>query len=268
MTDASLLVAMVLKVAMVSLRMGALWMFFPIFSHGGIPVPVRVAGTLSLSAAMLPLVGHTLPTWGVVHPPQLAELVAFVVREFAFGAGMGLTAKWIFSTAIGAAEWVGHQMGFSAGSMMDPTFETHTTSWSEFHNWLAIMLFFSVGGHWWMIESLASSYRVDITEIFARLSDTQAGLTYWAEVGHQFFIWMLKLAGPMTVVLLLLQASLGILSRFIPQINIWSVSLPITLGLGVLVFSMLSPMYGNALQHMFTATKELDQLWVRYVGAR
>ena len=72
----------------------------------------------------------------------------------------------------------------------------------------------------------------------------------------------------MVVVLLLLQAALGILSKFIPQINIWSVSIPVTIGVGIMLFIILSPIYADALGGLFNVEKESNYLWLKAMGAR
>ena len=258
----------ILQVVMVLMRVGALWMFFPIFSQGTIPAPVRLAGALTLSLALLPLAGPHLPPWTLQALPGNGEIASFVFREFVIGAGMGLSARWMFSAVVAAAQWVGTQMGFSSAGLFDPEFGQSDSSWADFHQWVAITLFLAIGGHWWLIQAIADSYQFDFANWFARLSELQRGSAYWAELGTSFFVWMLKLSAPLAVVLLLIQAALGILSKFIPQMNIWSVSLPITIAAGVFLFSVLSPMYGDALTQLFGSTREVSQTWIRFLGTR
>ena len=117
------LVTPILQILMISLRAGSLWMFFPIFGNARIPHMVRLSGALTLSTALLPMAGPQLPKWSLTHAPALYDLVSFVAREFLLGAGMGLAARWIFSTVQASAHWVGMQMGFSAGGHLDPEYQ-------------------------------------------------------------------------------------------------------------------------------------------------
>jgi flagellar biosynthesis protein FliR len=267
-TDPGALFDFVLKILMVSLRAGSLWLFFPVFSQPGIPGIVRITGAFAISVALIPVASPHLPAWSSAHLPGMAESFFFVLRELVIGAGMGLVSKWIFSSILAAAHWAGTQMGFSVGGLVDPEFQTDDSAWARFHQWVGIMLFLAVGGHFLLIEALAESYRHDLSNVLVRLGDPQAGLHFWAEIGGRFFTWMLKLAGPIAVVSLVLQAALGVLSKFVPQINIWAVSFPITIGVGVLVFTMLSPHYGDALVGLFNVTRESNYLWLRFLGAR
>ncbi|MBS1982971.1 MAG: flagellar biosynthetic protein FliR [Bdellovibrionales bacterium] len=253
---------------MILLRAGTLWMFFPIFGQAAIPAMVRLSGAVTLSVALLPTVGASLPPWNLVHPPSSYEMIAFATREMLIGAGMALTARWIFSSVVASAHWIGMQMGFSAGSVIDPERGSTDSSWAELQQFSAIILFFGIGGHLFLIQAIADSYKFDFSDFAVRITDAKLGIQYWGEVGARFFAWMLRLSGPLVAVLLLLQAALGILSKFIPQINIWSVSIPITIGVGVIVFVLLSPLYGDALTTLFSVERETNYLWLKAMGAR
>jgi len=258
----------ILQTALVLLRVGALWMFFPVFGQGGVPGTVRMAGALALSLSLVTTVQGSLPPWTLTNLPQTAEILAFVTREFIIGAGMGLVSRWGFASCMAAAQWAGTQMGFAQAGLFDPEFSQSDSSWATFNNWIAIMLFLGVGGHLLLIQGVVESYNFRFDDVFAHLTDPNKGALFWTEVGKRFFVWMLKLAAPLAVVLLLIQGAMGILSKFIPQMNVWAVSLPVTLGLGVLVFTLLSPMYGDALSDLFVSSREMTGLWTRFLGTR
>lgn len=255
-----------MQVALVLMRVGALWMFFPIFAHGSIPGPVRMAGAITLSVALVPVAAGRLPAWSLTQAPEAGELVLFVIREVLIGAGMGLVARFFFSAASSSAHWLGMQMGFSAGGILDPEFQQQESPWGEFHNWVAMVVFFSVGGHLLLIRAIADSYQVSWDPMFQRLGDPAAGAEFWVEVGKSFFNWVLKLSGPMVTVLLLIQSALGILSKFVPQINIWSVSIPITIAAGVIVTALLSPVYFETLSALMEADVLAARSWMRAMG--
>jgi flagellar biosynthetic protein FliR len=258
----------IFTIFLVVCRVGALWIFFPIFGSLSVPPQVRVAGALVLSVALAPLVGPFLPAWSIAKLPGTLELVSFVVREFLVGALMGLVARWMFSVAIASAHWVGMQMGFAMGDMFNPETGANESAWAEMHNWIAMVLFLGIGGHYLLIQALRDSYALDPSLFLTRIMDPGLAPQFWTEVGSQFFIWMIRLAGPMVVVLFLLQAGLGVLSKFIPQINIWIVSIPITIGLGVFAFSLLSPMYGDALGQLFEAQQGSSRMVLKFLGGR
>ncbi len=268
MQNAETLMTTILQVAMVSLRIGTLWIFFPFFSRQAIPMSVRVAGMLTLSLALLPIAAAKLPVWTLSAPPTAWEGLAYIVTELFIGLGMGFLARLFFFAILSSAEWTSMQIGFSASSMFNPDFDGADTSWAVFCDWVAIMLFLGIGGHWMLLEALASSYKFEFQDLFLRITDPRLGFSFWAELGTSFFVWVIKLSGPMVVVVFILQIALGVLSKFVPQINVWSVSMPITLLLGVFFFTLLSPMYGDALSKIFEHAASSGQIWMKYLGAR
>jgi len=256
----------ILGLIQVLLRVGCFWMFFPVFGATSTPAPIRVAGAFCLSFALQPVVAMHLEPWRLDRLPDTSQLFLFALRELAIGAGMGLVCRWMIGTCVAAAHWVGAQMGFSQGGMFNPEFDTSESAWAELHQWMCLTLFLSVGGHYLLLQALKDSYAMDASRVFANLGDLRSGRLLWIEVGSRFFKWMLQLAAPLTVVLLVLQAALGVLSKFIPQMNIWAVSVPITLGVGVFVFSLLSPLYGDALGSLVLSTHDLARIWLRYLS--
>lgn len=262
------LLEIVFDILWVVLRVGAAWMFFPVLSHPSIPMTVRSSMALAFSVALYPLVKSSLPEWSPLAPPALGILVLDVMKELTLGIGMGLVSRWVFTSIMAAAQWVGMQIGFSSGSVVDPESGNQETSWAEFHNWIGIMFFFGVGGHYWILQALTDSYLFNFSTMFERLTDAKMSFGFWSEVGTQFFVWMLKLSGPLVVATLLLQIALGVLSKFIPQINVWLVSIPITLGAGVFLFTILSPMYGNAIEEVLLGFRESQYMWLNFVGVR
>ena len=268
MTDGSLLLGYVLQLAMVLVRVLGLWAFFPIFSRSTIPVLVKMSGGVAIAMALTPSVSPLLPQWTISRLPETYDIFKFVLSELVIGAGMGLVVKWIFTSCLAGAQWVGTQIGFSMGAMFDPEMGGNETSWAEFNNWIFVMIFFSVGGHHLMLQGLVDSYNFKFDDMFSHLSQVREASQLWGWAGDQFFAWMLKLSAPLVVIVLGIQAAMGVLSKFVPQINVWMVSIPITIGLSVLVFSFLSPVYGDALKDLAIFNFQGQQVWLKYLGAR
>ncbi len=258
----------IFQLALVMCRVLSLWMFFPFFGNTQIPMTVRFFGGVALSLSLLGLVSPHLPKWSLSALPDNSSLLYFTVREFIIGAGMGLVVRWAFTAAQASAEWMGMQMGFSAAELFNAETQTQESAWTQFHAMLALLVFIGIGGHWFLLRALVESYQFDFTQMFQHMTDVQRAATFWSEVGQSFFMWMLKLAGPLMVVVFLLQAGLGVLSKFIPQINLWILSIPLTIGVGIFVFTLLSPLYGDALGTLFVATGKSTYGWLNFLGTR
>ncbi len=266
--DIAALFEPIIKTLMVLCRVGAFWAFFPFVLQLNVPGTVRVSSALALSLALLPVVGPYLPVWKIDAPPMIAELLGFAVKEIFVGVFLALVAKWFFSAITGAAQWAGTQMGFSAGSIVNPDFEDVDTSWAQFHGWLGLMIYFALGGHYVTLSALIDSYRFDLSNLVDRITTGTAAFEFWSEVGQGFFLWMLKLSGPLVVVTLVLQAAMGVLSKFVPQINIWTVSIPVTLGVGVLVFMLIAPNYPEVIGGLMEEARRSQMILLHFMGTR
>ncbi len=258
----------IIKIVMILFRVAGFWMFFPWVLALTIPTIVRVSSALALSMALLPVVGSKLPLWSSMNPPTFPQVIAFGIKEVMIGVALALVAKWFFASILGAAQWVGMQIGFSAAALMNPDFESGDTAWSQFHGWIGLMIYFALGGHFLTLSALVDSYNFDFTNLFVNLSSKEAGFEFWTQIGQSFFVWMLKLSGPLVVVTLVLQAAMGVLSKFIPQINIWTVSIPVTLAVGVFMSIVILNNYTDVLNGLFGDAREAQDLLLRYMGTR
>jgi flagellar biosynthesis protein FliR len=125
-----------------------------------------------------------------------------------------------------------------------------------------------LGGHFLTLSALVDSYHFDFSNVFTNMSSQEAGFEFWTQIGQSFFVWMLKLSGPLVVVTLILQAAMGVLSKFIPQINIWTVSIPVTLVVGVFVSAVIFSNYTEVLTGLFTEARQAQDLLLNYMGTR
>ena len=65
-----------------------------------------------------------------------------------------------------------------------------------------------------------------------------------------FFV-ALKLSSPITVVMIMTNVSLGIMARFIPQINVLMMSFPVTIGIGLIIIGTSIPFIAYAVKSLF-----------------
>jgi flagellar biosynthetic protein FliR len=55
------------------------------------------------------------------------------------------------------------------------------------------------------------------------------------------FVMAIRIAAPILVALLLTNIALGIIARMVPQMNIFFLSMPVNLGIGLLILSLALP---------------------------
>lgn len=237
----------ILAVGLVALRIGTVFALTPLFVFGSVPANVRVLFVLALAATLMAALG----TKGLAFNGSLGEVIAAAASELVLG---GLLAFGVF-TAFAAFQFAGRimdmQMGFGVASLIDPSTRTSVPLLGTVLNLAAVMVFFAIDGHHMIIRGLAFS--------FAHIPPgTPLGEVDPAVVLAQFgsmFVFALMLAAPVVFTVFLVDVAMAVMARTMPQMNVFIVSLPlkILVGLGVLAISLryLNPVMMRIFEALF-----------------
>jgi flagellar biosynthetic protein FliR len=216
--------------ALVLGRMAGIFSAIPLFGQERVPMLIRIVIVLMMSLVCFPVLK--------MHTPQLpadtVSLVIMVVRETLIGISLGLIAKAILSAVEFCGQLIGMQMGFSMASMFDPAMGQMPLM-SIFQLLLAMLLFLSLEVHHIFIRAIVESYSV----IPPGNWHMSGGLIqYLIMVTGDIFVLGIKLAAPVMVALLATSVVLGIMARSFPQMNIFMVSMPLNIGVGLLILGL------------------------------
>lgn len=206
-------------------------------------LPVLNSGVLSNmmirnSAIMAIVIG----IWPVIEPEHVLvnldanDFFILAIKETAVGSAIGLILAlpfWIFS-AMGS--YIDTARDSSMGSLMDPTSGQESTETANFINFCVCAMYMQLGGLTLMMETLLQSYRqIGLTEGFTVNLDVL--LPYLCVLFERGFV----LAAPVLLTLFLTEVMLGLLSRFTPQLNAFSVAMTVK---SVIAISILSLYFG------------------------
>ena len=222
------------------LRALALFSALPVLGTRTVPMRVRVALAAFIAFAAQP----SLPVQPLVALDSPLA-VTLVVQQVLIGVALGFAVRVVFSAIEFAGEVIGLQMGLNFAAFFDPLSAGTVTATSRFFGTLVAWLFIVMNGHLLIIGALIQSFTTFPVgpEPFAFLRATQPQ-TWGAEI----FRTGLWIALPLVAMLMLVNLVLGIISRVAPQINVFAVGFPITLGVGLLGMLVTLP----ALQAPFT----------------
>ncbi len=219
--------------AFVSARLGGLMISAPLWSMSALPRSVRGAITVVLALVLTPLAPRvTLPEQVFVLPLPLAI-------ELVIGLAIGLTAAVLVQGAVLAGEVISLQMGISLGAALGASPDLESPGVGQLQQLLALFLYVSVGGHLLLLQALAESLRS--VPPGAPVSFPAAGGATVAMLGSMFTC-ALSVAAPVMVTLLLVNLALAALSRAVPQLNAMMVSLPLTIGVGLVAMATALPL--------------------------
>lgn len=225
------------------MRVSGLMVAAPVYNSRNIPGPVKVFFTLLLSVIIFFLVSGTFSV------PELSlQIIIVFVSEFLVGIVIGYAANLLFSAIQLAGQSIDMQMGFGIVNVMDPQTGIQVPLMGTFKYLIAILVFFAINGHYWLIQALFFSYELvpinglQINEAFTFLLIDLTG---------KMFLIAFKLAAPMVGALFITDFVMGIISRTVPQMNVFLVGMPAKILFGFLLLIIIIPLYVYLLTALF-----------------
>ncbi len=210
-------------------RAMAMLLVFPLLPGDTFPRHVRNGVALALLLPVYPLLRAALPE----APASPHGWLFFLLKESAVGASIG----WSFAGVIWAFETLGAlldiQTGLSSAETFDPASGTSIAVYARALRETALVLFVALGGLLIMTGALHRSYLAwPVTQAFPRsAADVHAS---FSGVAGQVLTLGMSLALPLLVLLLLIELGMGLLNRTLPQLNVFSLSMPLkVLGAGI-----------------------------------
>ncbi|WP_420825778.1 flagellar biosynthetic protein FliR [Pseudomonas typographi] len=207
-------------------RVAALLMTLPLFGADMVSARIRLYMALAITLAIVPV----LPPMPQLNALDLHALL-LCAEQIVIGALMGLAIQMLFQVFVIAGQVVAIQMGMAFASMVDPVNGVNVATVSQFFNMLVTLLFLSMNGHLVVFEVLVES--------FTTLPVDGGLLTgqFW-ELANRLS-WVLGaailLVLPAVTALLVVNVALGVMTRAAPQLNIFSVGMPVTIVLGMVI---------------------------------
>lgn len=217
-----------LMVVLGTMRMAVVLMFTPVFGGVHVPGQARMAMLLALSAAMLAARPQPVPA-DLSGPGQLFMLG---MTELLTGAVMAFGLQCAFGTLSLAGRMLDLQVGFSVGAMFDPVTRAPSPMLDSLMTMLGVFVFYAVDGHHLLIRVVALSFeRLPVGSAMP----WQAAQPFVEQFGTVFALG-LTLAAPVLVALFLVDVGLGIVSRTMPQMNVFLIGFIVKIMVGMLVF--------------------------------
>lgn len=221
-------------------RITAFMAVFPIFAVSGIPVLVKIGLGFILALVVTPVVG-------AVEPGGSFGYALDVAGEVLVGLAIGLTAGMVFYALRIGGQLMGMTMGFAVAELLDPTGAQNNVV-AEFMFLLGLIFFFSIDGHHAVISALAKSF--EVIPLTGGAATGSAALLVARFIGG-IFSTALQLAAPVLAVMLVVDLSLGLMVRMVPQINVFMLGFPLKVAAGLLVLAGLLPAVGAVLRGLF-----------------
>jgi flagellar biosynthesis protein FliR len=217
-------------------RVGTMLMLIPALGEQIIPARMRLSFALLFAAVLYPLISPSLPRL----PGDMLEVLVLLLHELVIGLILGgITRLVVMSTQI-AGSVIAYQSGLSVAQSADPTNAgIQGAIIGSFLGFLGITLIFATDLHHVALAAIYDSYM-----IFSPASPLMFGDA--AEMALQTlsaaFVIGVQMSAPFIVFGLVFYLGLGILARMMPQLQVFFVAMPATIGVGLILLALLLSM--------------------------
>jgi len=213
-------------------RVSPLFLLAPLFSSKMIPARARAVIAVALTIGILPVVKH-----GPIDLDPLG-FGALIIKELIVGLAFSYALAAMFAGLQAAGSLLDTLIGFSFGSLVDPVTGTQSTVLAQMYSLFGVAILIAIGGDTWIIRGLARSYEA------VPLLDTPAlgSMVQGAQVAFSgIFVSAFMIGAPVIVALIITDAAFGVVSRVVPQMNVFAVGFPAKMLVGLTLLGASLP---------------------------
>jgi flagellar biosynthetic protein FliR len=230
----ALMIEKLLGFVMVLTRISAFFMVLPVFGWKSIPVRIKVAITVLLTIFFSMIIPVSVNTG------QISSLKAILLlaNEATYGLALGLVVTCVFIAVKFSGRIIERQMGFAMAQILDPLTGERAQPLGSLLEMIFILLFLSANGHHLFLMIISRSYDSFPAGSMPTIPVLAEGII---SAGSTMLLHGLKLAAPTLAAFMLLMVVLAVLARMVPEMNILFISLPLRVGLGMLMVAIFVP---------------------------
>lgn len=170
-----------------------------------------------------------------------SNYIVLIIKELIVGISLGFISYAFMSAFYVLGQIVDMKIGFGMVNVIDPQSRIQVPLMGNFYYILAFLLFLSSNGHHIFIRALVDSY--DMIPI-GKFSINQDVAKFFINILSKTFTIGFRLSAPVVAIIFLTDILLGILSRTVPQMNVFVIGLPLKIIIGMLIIWLTIPIFG------------------------
>jgi len=232
-------------VFLLSLRIGTLFVLSPIWGVAGVPAPFRVLLVLALSG----LLASATAARATALPTSLGGLLGAAASELVIGAVLAFGVFAAFAAFSLAGKVLDVQVGFGIGNVFDPVTHSQAPLLGTVLNLLAVVMFFAVDGHHMLLRGIAYSLEALPPGAMFTALPIDAVLRQFGAM----FALAVTLAAPVMFCLLVVDVGLAVVSRNLPQMNVFIVAVPLKIFIGLAMLAASAAYLGPVVARVFAS---------------
>lgn len=239
----------------------------PFFGGAAVPARVKVATATAFVIILYPSLAATLPQDGTL-PFGPIGFIALLAKEAFVGFTLGFVASLVFEAIQVAGRIIDFQRGSTLAEVFAPQLQTRVSEMGQFKLQFAIVIFLSIGAHHYFISSLLRSFEVIPALNFPKLTPgwSPAAESIAMMTGGVIAVGV-QLAAPVMIALLLTDVFFGIINRVAPQINVFFLSMPVKMAMGLFVVFLTLSLFRERYIYFFNEAFKAFESVIRSLGS-
>ncbi len=230
---------------LIILRISGIFATAPVLSSENVPRLVRLYMVIICSM----IIFSVLPASNInLENLNTIDYFLLVLKELMIGFSIGFIPRMMFAAIDFAGTITGFQMGLSIANVVDPQTDVQVSIIASLEGLIATLLFIVLDGHHIFFKVMTYSYE----EIpIAGFLFTGGKMEVLMRIMGDLVVIGLKLGAPLVIALLLANIIMGFMARSIPQMSVFIVGFPFTIGLGLIFLIIGMPHLTRAMSQLF-----------------
>ncbi|WP_026674269.1 flagellar biosynthetic protein FliR [Alkalihalobacterium bogoriense] len=229
---------------LIFLRVLAFFTVMPIFSYRNIPNQFKIG--LAVFLAWIMFFTIEIPII-----PIDGTYFLLIIKEVLVGLVVGLVAMMLLYAIQVAGGFIDMNMGFMIANTIDPQTGAQSPLIGGYLYALAILYLLAVDGHHLLIDGVFYSYEfIPIDQVFLPFGNENI-IYFVIKSFSMMFLIAFQMAIPIVGALFLVDLSLGMVARAVPQMNVFVVGIPLKITVGLLLLMIYMGIFFFLVQHLF-----------------
>jgi flagellar biosynthetic protein FliR len=218
-------------------RLTPLFLVAPVFSSPALIPRVRTVLAIAIAVGLTPMAAH-----GITLPTNPLAIIGLMLEGFVVGFALAFAIGCMFAAVQGAGVLSDSLSGFSYGATVDPVNGNPGGALANLYAMVGMALFLAIGGDAWTLRGLAATFRAVPLDGGPNVATLVSGAS---SAFASVMVGAVEVAAPVMLALVITDIALGMVSKVVPQLNIFAVGFPLKVGIALLTVAVAIPFLGG-----------------------
>jgi flagellar biosynthetic protein FliR len=210
-------------------RIGSAFMLMPTIGESFNNTRSRLAFAIVTSILLFPVISPSIP--GL--PRNLNGFISVIFSEIFIGLFFGAIMRAVFMIVSVTGTIIAFVTGFSNALVFNPALSDQGILQAVFLTLFATLVVFATDTHHYLLRGLIETYRLFPPNQLPNLGDIAQSFALYFSKSFNIGI---QLSTPFIFAALIFFISIGILSRLMPQLQIFFIAMPLQIIIGLFIF--------------------------------